>query len=459
MVTAAANGAAKVWDVKTGSLVMTLRDAAIYSLQSASFSPDGRSLMTTNSQSVQTWSLDPLAVALRGGDNDLLRYRGQVNSVAFSPDGTRLVTAAADKTARIWDVRTGAALLTLLGHDAEITSVGFSRDGGHLVTASQDKTVRVWDATTGALLTVLRSHDDAVNAASFSPDDKFIVTASADKTARVWDAANGKLLVTFRGHDNAVLSASFSPDGKNVLSVSQRKLLIWNTQTGTVLKELAPLQKGQSSVWSNVTNPKDADAWNRLILTMEAGAHAKEVLTAGWHRSFAYFSADGSQVVGALNEWLVEVWNVGTGLPVHVFLKNALSVATWDAQFSPDGRYIASANTDGVTKLWAVQPGEPDIPLVTEVAGDGGAIKALAFSPSGAQLATAAADGKVRIWNISHCQTAIDRARETLPREMSNNETLKYFLSKKAASTTTDIFAKVRPWLAFALPAEGDACE
>ena len=459
VVTAAANGAAKVWDVKTGSLVMTLRDAAIYSLQSASFSPDGRSLMTTNSQSVQTWSLDPLAVALRGGDNDLLRYRGQVNSVAFSPDGTRLVTAAADKTARIWDVRTGAALLTLLGHDAEITSVGFSRDGGHLVTASQDKTVRVWDATTGALLTVLRSHDDAVNAASFSPDDKFIVTASADKTARVWDAANGKLLVTFRGHDNAVLSASFSPDGKNVLSVSQRKLLIWNTQTGTVLKELAPLQKGQSSVWSNVTNPKDADAWNRLILTMEAGAHAKEVLTAGWHRSFAYFSADGSQVVGALNEWLVEVWNVGTGLPVHVFLKNALSVATWDAQFSPDGRYIASANTDGVTKLWAVQPGEPDIPLVTEVAGDGGAIKALAFSPSGAQLATAAADGKVRIWNISHCQTAIDRARETLPREMSNNETLKYFLSKKAASTTTDIFAKVRPWLAFALPAEGDACE
>ena len=79
------------------------------------------------------------------------------------------------------------------------------------------------------------------------------------------------------------------------------------------------------------------------------------------------------------------------------FSENALSVATWDAQFSPDGRYIASANTDGVTKLWAVQPGEPDIPLVTEVAGDGGAIKALAFSPSGAQLATAAADGKITV--------------------------------------------------------------
>jgi WD40 repeat protein len=459
VVTAAANGAAKVWDVKTGSLVMTLRDAAIYSLQSASFSSDGRSLMTASSQSVQVWNLDPSVVALRDGDNDLRGYRSRVSSVVFSPDGTKLATASADKTARVWDVRTGAASLTLRGHHAEVMSVAFAPDGKHLLTASLDKTARLWDATTGAVLRVFEGHGDAVNAASFSPDGKFIVTASADKTAKVWDAASGNVLVTFRGHDNAVLSASFSPDGKNVLSVSKRKLLIWSTQNGAVLKELARLQEGQSSVWSNVTNPKDADAWNRWIIVAEAGAHVKEVDTAGWHRSFAHFSADGSQVVGALNEWLVEVWNVGTGLPVHIFLKNVLSVATWDAQFSPDGRYIASASTDGVTKLWAVQPGEPDIPLVTEVAGDGGAIKAVAFSPSGAQLATAAADGTVRITKIAHCQAAIDRAHELLPRELSDYESHKYFLTKKTASTATDIFAKMRPWLAFASPAAGDACE
>jgi WD40 repeat protein len=145
--------------------------------------------------------------------------------------------------------------------------------------------------------------------------------------------------------------------------------------------------------------------------------------------------------------------------PVHVLLKNALNVATWDAQFSPDGRYIASASADGVTKLWALQPGEPDIPLVTEVKGDGGAVKALSFSPSGLQLATVAADGTVRITKIAHCQAAIDRAHELLPRELSDYESHKYFLTKKTASTATDVFEKVRPWLAFVLPAAGDACE
>jgi hypothetical protein len=110
-----------------------------------------------------------------------------VYSAAYSPDGSRIVTASQDKTARVWDARTNAQVALLSGHDGVVGSAAYSPDGSRIVTASQDKTARVWDARTGAQLAVF-SHGDAVEAAAYSPDGTRIVTASDDSIARIWDA-------------------------------------------------------------------------------------------------------------------------------------------------------------------------------------------------------------------------------------------------------------------------------
>ena len=73
-----------------------------------------------------------------------------VSSAAFSPDGTRVVTASWDNTARIWDAATGAEILALKGHDKGVISAAFSPDGTRIVTASDDSTARIWNAATGA---------------------------------------------------------------------------------------------------------------------------------------------------------------------------------------------------------------------------------------------------------------------------------------------------------------------
>jgi TPR repeat protein len=115
-------------------------------------------------------------------------HGGTVFSAAFSPDGTRIVTASDDRTARIWDPRTGAPLAVLSGHGGAVKFAAYSPDGTRIVTASSDKTARIWDARTGTPLAVVSGHSDGVNSAAYSPDGTRLVTASDDKTAQVWDA-------------------------------------------------------------------------------------------------------------------------------------------------------------------------------------------------------------------------------------------------------------------------------
>jgi WD40 repeat protein len=69
-----------------------------------------------------------------------------VNSAAFNPDGSRIVTASDDRTAPIWDAATAKEIAVLRGHDDDVKSAAFSPDGSRIVTASSDKTARIWDA-------------------------------------------------------------------------------------------------------------------------------------------------------------------------------------------------------------------------------------------------------------------------------------------------------------------------
>ena len=70
-------------------------------------------------------------------------------SAAFSPDGTRVVTASDDRTARLWDAETGKEIAVLQAHNGTVRSAAFSPDGTRVVTASDDGTARLWDARDG----------------------------------------------------------------------------------------------------------------------------------------------------------------------------------------------------------------------------------------------------------------------------------------------------------------------
>src|SRR5262249_49715024 len=120
--------------------------------------------------------------------NSRLLLRGHTAAViyaAYSPDGTKIVTASSDHTARLWDARTGKQLLPPLQHDDDVLMADFSPNGKRVVTGSADHTARVWDVETGRPIGVPMQDTGAIQYVKFSPDGKMVATGSDDNNARV----------------------------------------------------------------------------------------------------------------------------------------------------------------------------------------------------------------------------------------------------------------------------------
>jgi WD40 repeat protein len=110
-------------------------------------------------------------------------------TLAFSPDGQRLVGGGEKHTVKIWDVQTGRELRTLHGHSGDVWATAFRPDpeGRWVASAGEDSTVKVWDSRSGELIHNFRGHTGIVSSLAFTPNGRLLVTGSRDKTVKVWD--------------------------------------------------------------------------------------------------------------------------------------------------------------------------------------------------------------------------------------------------------------------------------
>jgi len=109
-----------------------------------------------------------------------------VHSVKYHPDGTCIVSGSADKSIKLWDVRSHQLIQHYPAHLDAVTSISLHPNGYYLASASKDKTLRLWDLREGRLLFTLQGHSNAINACNFSPDGNFIASGGLDKLVMVW---------------------------------------------------------------------------------------------------------------------------------------------------------------------------------------------------------------------------------------------------------------------------------
>jgi WD40 repeat protein len=153
---------------------------------SISFSHNGQRLLAAGGDDIaRVWDVKSRSL--------LYELRGHVAPVVaavFNMDSSLIATSSNDHTIRLWDAATGQHLRTLAGHGGTPGGLAFSPDGTRLASSSTDKTVKLWDVATGLEVQSLTGHTHWARDVVFSPDGQYLVSGGYDDTVRVWRASD-----------------------------------------------------------------------------------------------------------------------------------------------------------------------------------------------------------------------------------------------------------------------------
>jgi WD40 repeat protein len=414
------------------------------------FSPDGSRFAIWQTLNADDFFVEPLESQVRVSFNG---HRDEVTDVAFSPDGSLLVSASSDHTAIVWRPD-GTPRLVLRGHRAGIESVAFSPDGSTVLSFSRDGTARLWDVVSGELgacmadvsssaseptispsgETVLFLRDrvtpviagldgvvraelpaqpDAVETACFSPDGRRLLVLCKDGSCGLWDL-EGKPLASLREGGETVRAAAFHPgEGTVVTGTEAGAVRIWNSQ-GTLQRTLSahgePILRVEFSRGSRdllTISRGGFRVWGPAELAGGARAGAAFEGEFSSPRARHLFSPGGDRLLTStrLGEKEDQVCLWMRGRPAQGLMR---ARRTWPFHwaFSPDGSMAAVF--EGATVMvhdrnWRLRAS------FESASTDGGLLQDLSFMPSGAALLTGGWGGRACLWDLDGNLLAVFR--------------------------------------------------
>jgi WD40 repeat protein len=371
-----AGGEVAVWNVATRSLAGIIANAG--DVDHLAFTPDGQSLAAaTDTGGVVLWN-----VATRAVTATLQAPVGTVvgsatsDAVAISPNGSLIAYGAevtnkndsVTATVKLWNVATRQVVTSLNGGTNGMTALAFSPNGNQIAASAIDGGVRLWDLTTPAvpgMVGTFAGHRFPAEDVAFSPDGTRVASASQDGSIGLWDTQG----TTLGGVVNGSLATVFSPDGKTLA--------------------ISTFGHGKSFIALYAMPAR------QLIGTLPASGLA--VLA---------FSPDGKTLAVASTNTggTVRLWNVGSQTSIGT-LQTGLTTRTNSMAFSPDGTLLAVSGLGDTTfQIWSATTLKR-VAVVsdtqhTQHTESFGGVLSMAFSPDGRLLATADADADIRIYTV-----------------------------------------------------------
>jgi RNA polymerase sigma factor (sigma-70 family) len=401
-----------------GDEVATIKDLP-GAVQSVSIAPDGKTLATAShvDPAVRLWD------ATTGKTVRTISVPDYLFSVAFSTDGKTLATgvpwSAPDASRiRLWDPATGAER-TLPGHEGAIAGVRFSADGKTVMSAAVDRTFRVWQAADGK---EVRAATLPRVPFEISPDGSLVAASRErhqqrggplDPTLDLWETATGKVRHQLGGHQDGVWQVAFTPDGATVaVGTGQQGVVLWDTASGKQLNRW-PASASMALVYSPDGKTLATGGMDCAVRLWEADS-GKLLHTLGTPldlsgprdgirvtgTSAIAFSPDGKFVAAAIvPQNTITLWDADSGKELRQFKGHPDG---WHQgwvhalAFTPDGKTLISGSEDRTVRLWDAPSGKERRVLD----GHRGGVRALAVAADGSRLASGSQDCTVLLWDL-----------------------------------------------------------
>jgi WD40 repeat protein len=340
----------------------------------------------------------------------LNKWSREPGPIAVSRD-RQLIAAPLDKSAGVFNVETGEMTGNVPEHADWVIDVAFSADGTRLVTGGADGKAMVWNAQSFSNRPVaeLLGHNGSISDVQFDPKDSWrITTASSDGTARTWQLAPHTVLP---GSSWWMLDADIGPNGQTVVTAEETgDLRIYELPAGGPIKQWSQVARtyvpGGGGVASARFTPDgrtvvSARWWGFAPWTWawRSDGKPRQLEENDWSLTGLAISGDGATVAAGDSKNQVIIWNLSNGKVIEVLGQETDNDQVTDVAYIPHSTVIAAGSTEGTIRLY--DPAESQLSLRTFGNVGDSPIRALNVSPNGTYLASVSEDRKVRIWRIS----------------------------------------------------------